>query len=704
MKRLISFICISAVLAAGLVQSVAAVETGSTLKPVPVYRKSMDEKETLGCLFFDDMPNVPYLSMELYYQTFMEGKMTVVRDGNGNYVYTEEQYGQTAIANADTDVIVIDDPSYFLATPVFKKEDSELLFGGPDEMVRVSATDIEVKPSALTIDLSQYGIDIREKNGALYYPFATLCDLFNNADCLTAAYSDGKIFFVSMYDEVNGGNAKSDDLGNLGWITEGDRPADMTELAYKELCLSTELFYGYPCDDNAFSEKMRRSGLDAALSELDPDTKAMLLSPDPGEYLAGVGRLFALDLCDGGHTGAALDSRLVDNICNLSVYSTYIKGLSKNLTELPYYYQKQSDIFSRTEQCRETRERIFGDVGYYSKGDTAYIIFDSFRIEYQGWRDYFSGASAEMPLDSVSVVYKGFIRAKNEGVKNIILDISANNGGDTIALQAICGMLCGEYSMRFVETLGGGVVRETFSTDRNLDGAIDELDDAVSYDDFNIAVLTSSASFSCANIMPFIMKEKGYPVIGEHTSGGSCLVLQRTTADGVDYCMSGYVRLTDSSGGDIDKGIPADIEIQVTQDDASALYDIETVGALVSKYYLDKKPAQQSEPSQTEDSSEESINSVSSDISRADSDSSGSAVDVYSSQSRAESSDVSIAASSSSVGSAEEALSAQESGQNGPSEGGTAIAVLVCVATGAVIVISTVIVILCEKKRSGRKR
>ena len=71
MKRLISFICISAVLAAGLVQSVAAVETGSTLKPVPVYRKSMDEKETLGCLFFDDMPNVPYLSMELYYQTFM---------------------------------------------------------------------------------------------------------------------------------------------------------------------------------------------------------------------------------------------------------------------------------------------------------------------------------------------------------------------------------------------------------------------------------------------------------------------------------------------------------------------------------------------------------------------------------------------------------------------------------------------------------
>ena len=64
--------------------------------------------------------------------------------------------------------------------------------------------------------------------------------------------------------------------------------------------------------------------------------------------------------------------------------------------------------------------------------------------------------------------------------------------------------------------------------------------------------------------MPFIMKEKGYPVIGEHTSGGSCLVLQRTTADGVDYCMSGYVRLTDSSGGDIDKGIPADIEISRT--------------------------------------------------------------------------------------------------------------------------------------------
>ena len=706
MRKLISCICISALLtgaAALRSEPVYAVnDEGSSSRLIPVYRKSMNENESLACLFFDDLPDVPYIPMELYYHTFMESEMTVNSNGSGAYSYTEEKYGQTAFANADTDILVINDPAYFVATPVFKSEASELLFGGPDDMVKVSGTDIEKQPAPLKIDLGGYGIDLREKDGVLYYPFATLCDLFNNVDCLTAVYSHGKIFFVSMYDEINGGNAKSDDLGNLGWVTEEKRPDDLIRLAYSELCLSAELFYGYPCDDNEFTNRMKTSGLDAALTELDPVTRGLLLSSDPGEYMAGVGRLFRYDLCDGGHTGASLDDRFVQTISNSKEYSAYYKYIT-GIDELPYYYTKQKGILNRNIQCSSTRKELFGETGYHSKGNTAYIIFNSFIVDYAGWRDYYSGRSSAMPADSISVVYNGFLRAGNEGVKNVIIDLTANTGGDTIALQEICGMLCGDFSVRYTESLGGGVVVQSYSVDRDLDGEINEADDAVSYKDFNIAVMTSASSFSCSNIMPLIMKDMGIPIIGEQSSGGSCVVLLRTTADGFDYSMSAYLKVTDKDGGDIDKGIPVDIELGVTVDDVSAFYDVKTVGALVEEYYRNNTPAWKSEPSEQE-SSQESTQPDSSMESSAESKH----------ESKPENSDVPSAQAESAVNaplqssvqlkpekqSTEQhtAMSASET----DSGAGTAAAVTIAVIMGLIIIISVVTVVIAEKKRRNR--
>ena len=690
MKKILSCLCASALLAAGAAVNSAPVhaadeDTGSTMTEVPVYRKSLSENETLSCLFFDDMPDVPYISMELYYHTFMESEMTVRSSGKGNYSYTEEKYGQTARANADTDILVINDPAYFAATPVFKRGDTELLFGGPEDMVRVTDTAIERSPSPLKIDLGSYGIDLREKDGVLYYPFATLCDIFNNVDCLTAVYSHGKIFFVSMYDEVNGGNAKSDDLGNLGWVTEEKRPDDLIELSYNELCLSAELFYGYPCDDNEFANRMKASGLDTALRELDPLTRELLLSADTGEYMAGVGRLFRYDLCDGGHTGANLDDRFVQTISDSKEYSSYYKYMT-DIDELPLYFNKQMYIAERHSLCLETRKKLFGDTGYYSSGDTAYLIFNGFNVDYEGRRSYRSGKTNTMPADSVSVVYNGFLRARNEGIKNVIIDLSANTGGDTIALQEICGMICGDFSVRYTESLGGGVVVQTYSVDRDLDGEINEADKLVSYEDFNIAVLTSGASFSCANFMPLIMKEKGIPVIGEQSSGGSCMVLQRTTADGFDYSMSGYLKVTDVNGGDIDKGIPVDIEISVSDDDVSALYDVETVGALVEEYYNKNKPVQSSEPSQTESSQESS---------QAESSQAESSQPESSAEAKPGSSTV---LPSQTVSAPEQTTVTSET----DSGAGAVTLVTIAVALGLVIIISVVTVVIAEKKRRNK--
>ena len=611
MKRLISFICISAVLAAGLVQSVAAVETGSTLKPVPVYRKSMDEKETLGCLFFDDMPNVPYLSMELYYQTFMEGKMTVVRDGNGNYVYTEEQYGQTAIANADTDVIVIDDPSYFLATPVFKKEDSELLFGGPDEMVRVSATDIEVKPSALTIDLSQYGIDIREKNGALYYPFATLCDLFNNADCLTAAYSDGKIFFVSMYDEVNGGNAKSDDLGNLGWITEGDRPADMTELAYKELCFQIDNLYGKPgqARSKELVKRIESEGFDKALEEggiVDDinltDMKKYLKSTNIGEYGAGMLMLHAL-LVDGGHSkwGTPFLLQIVNDpeldqtefakeYKKLSEKDPTVAGLIDVIkpleTELTFL---QDDLIAfRDESFGKAEKSWLGDDGetecawLYIFDNTAVFRFDHFD------KQVIKSESGAHPFNEALAF------AKEKGCENFVIDLSANTGGNDDVMGFILSSIENTNANSYhIDGKTRYQMKDTFYADKNLDGMIDEKDEDVTYD-FNYAMMISRVSFSNGNSLPALASEAGIPMLGERSGGGGCsMSFFGLPGESNKYGISGTLMITYSDYESVDPGVPADYEMLEIKEDGTIgnapLYDPKELVATVNQHFENKK-------------------------------------------------------------------------------------------------------------------
>ncbi len=705
MKKVISAVCTAAVIFAAAAQppmSVCAVNEEKTaqVKKIPVYRKSMSEKETLDCLFFDDMPNVPYLAMEVYYSTFMEGKMTVKNDGRGKYTYTEEKYGETASADAENDIFSCDNAAGFVSTPVFKVSGYDFIMGGPDEMAKVTDIDYKNEAAAMTIDLGGYGIDLREKDGVLYFPFATLCDLFNNTDVLTAIYSDGKIFFVSMYEEVNGGEARSEDMGNLMWLTEKDRPDDMADFAYKELCMSTEYFYGYPNEDNPFSEKMKVSGLDAALEEFDPYTKTMLQSTVPGEYLAGLTRLFLLDLGDGGHTGFSLDDKLTENISNSETYSIYMKKLNEGLTFLPDYYVKFMNIVNRREQCIQTRKNILGNRNYYSEGNTAYIIIDSFFVDYKGWKSYFSGESSVMPNDSISIVYTGFSQAKYDGgIKNVVIDLTANTGGDTVALDTICGMICGEYTMSFEELLGGRIFTQTYSTDRNLDGRIDENDKKVSYDEFNIAVMTSSASFSCGNLMPCVMKDSGFMILGEQSGGGGCAVLMRTTADGLPYQMSSYCKFNDKNGNDVEQGIPVDVSLAVDENDVSAFYDVKKVGAMVEEYYKNDQTSQPGENSDISDvSSVESSDGNLQQSSDTGTSRNESSAPVQSSTVTQQSTQTPSQSAQSSV--SPEYLS--DSGSTGVSGTAVTIAVVVGAALAMITAIVVIAVVITEKKRKKR--
>ena len=97
----------------------------------------------------------------------------------------------------------------------------------------------------------------------------------------------------------------------------------------------------------------------------------------------------------------------------------------------------------------------------------------------------------------------------------------------------------------------------------------------------NFALLVSTYSFSCGNLLPALLKDYGIPLIGKLSGGGSCCVLYNPSADGFGYRYSTHrVRLINTNGENIDRGIVPTYELET--DD---FFNITKVTQLIESYY-----------------------------------------------------------------------------------------------------------------------
>ena len=102
------------------------------------------------------------------------------------------------------------------------------------------------------------------------------------------------------------------------------------------------------------------------------------------------------------------------------------------------------------------------------------------------------------------------------------------------------------------------IMKEKYLIDINLDGIFDGRDvDECDKFDFNIGVLTSKASFSCANLFPSMMKELGYMIIGQPSTlnqytvnGETKWYPQKSVAFSIDNPNGANVSIA-GCGGDI---------------------------------------------------------------------------------------------------------------------------------------------------------
>ena len=412
----------------------------------------------------------------------------------------------------------------------------------------------------VVFNLKDYSLDVIAYDREVYIPFAIASELFFEPMGLTFAYN-GKDFYYVSSDGLTKNNSES--LSTYakdfysGPLHQKGKSADYASFNYNVLCFNIDHFYG-------FRDEEGLCPIDTYLQKNERILRSSLKSTNNAIYQDAINTLFYGILGDG-HTGVYDYSSVFGdgtNEVSSSAFSNRYIALSQSGQEL--------------EALRQAKlGKNPAGLSYYNKN--AIIRFDSFDSSYKNFtsntiRNY-------VQSDSFAMFYSAFKQIQSHGnIENVVIDLSLNGGGAVDSLVGILGFLTNSVDVDIYNPLSGGLSSLHYAVDTNLDGKVDSSDLMSS---FRFFVLTSTYSFSCANLFPSICKQNGLAkIIGEKSGGGACVVHSSITADGMPFQMSGLSRLSyrDSKGTihDVDDGVSPDYAFS-----RKSFYDEKTLATFV---------------------------------------------------------------------------------------------------------------------------
>ena len=535
-------------------------QTAYTVKKVPVNRDG-NNGGTVAIRFYKDIPSVPYISVADFQNIVVPGTtVSVTKTGTG--IYELKNAGGTLVVNTVAETCAFDDFMGFTNQMGLVKAGMENAYYDGLPYVRFNRQTLSGGSPALTFDYSSYGINLRGDETMVYFPFATLADLYADLYGHNTACNGEKVVYASKDDDGNSGIGGFDSdflMENL--MKDKERKADMVAYNYAELCFTIDHFYGMPSGSD-FEKSIQEKGLDKTL-EADADgqtVKQLLLSTDIDDYADGMCMLYAY-LYDGGHT----------RLWNTAPSTTF----AEKYPSLYAYYDERITASNMTKILQISisawpqREMIFGDKKTYHKsGNTAICHFDSFsHSDKQAWLDYYQGKGqrptlATSPEDPMVIFLDALEQAAADPeVKNFVLDLSVNLGGSSDVVMAMTSLMYDQSFFRAYNVLTGQKTEWYYDVDRNFDGKYDAQDQDVHYD-LNFCILIGPIAFSCGNLYPSLCKDAGLLIAGQKSGGGSCAVGAYRTADGFYYQISAArARLSDANWQNINGGITPHVEI-----------------------------------------------------------------------------------------------------------------------------------------------
>ena len=578
-----------------------------TEKTFPVvYKVIPDAQVTLR--FYDALPDVPYISAADFQSIVLPGStMTVSHTGVGEYTLANAD--ASAVVNINTDVFASEDFEAFTNQMGLLQPGMANVYYDGMPFVRYKGVTYTPSTVTTTFDMGKYGIDIHaDGKGAVYFPFATLADMYTDLFYHHAGFNGEKVVVNTSVNEVS--LAEIDSTYNEPLLSKTVRSESMAAFNYKELCFAMDHFYGYP-GRVKYNAQLKAKGLDKVLEEdveSGPEIKQLLQSTSMGEYFTGMMGLFAIYF--DGHTSMDILSPAIGE--NREKYKDLLAEYTRSQMGhmgfqgmlLEAIAPMMSMMQSNMAVAKQRPEAYGKGVTYFKKGNTAVCVFDSFNSRNEkAWKDYYAGVGPmptieNAPGDDMVIFLDALKKADADPeVENLIIDITANGGGSADIVMAMTSLILDKSYISQDNALTGQRAMVEYEVDRNFDRVFDDKDKDVHYD-LNFAVLTSGMSFSCGNLFPSMLKDNGVPVMGETSGGGSCAIQAMCTADGYCFQISSFrARLNTLAGENIDEGITPDLpiatsatQVEVSEEEAvpsrdfSKYFDVDYLTKLLSEY------------------------------------------------------------------------------------------------------------------------
>ena len=384
----------------------------------------------------------------------------------------------------------------------------------------------------LVLDLKSYGIEMIYQDGKYLVPLQTLSDFLMIPFTVSMLFN-GQALFIANADSLMPEDTLSP-LGELYYAAPaGERSPELAAFGFRELCLMMDNVYGLKNthDIRSFTDLFWQIGLESRLSGSSAEEADLALNELINFHL------------DDLHSFYGLPS-----------YLTGMKlfGLADGMSRARY-----EDISS---YYRSVRDR-FNLSPYQEVGDTAYVILDGFSAE-NSPKDYYEKDFDDLIPDTFSTIIYAHQRISREDspIRNVVLDLSCNGGGQLNAAAFVLAWFLGNGELSLRDTMTGAVSTTGFRADVNLDGVYDGKDTVF---DKNLFCVISPVSFSCGNLLPSVFKASQYvTLIGRTSGGGSCLVQNTSTAWGTMISISSPYQMSFVKNGsfyDIDRGVEPDV-------------------------------------------------------------------------------------------------------------------------------------------------
>lgn len=538
---------------------------------LPFYNLSNSPSDVLCARFYNNNRYVPYVAMRYYLEYFDSYTFDKTSYSDGKYYYEYRFKGKSYPVTIDVNNDSIFCPEWAGFMNQVNSEEETALLSIIQKIINSYSGQ-----KAQTFDLKKYGMKIYGGADDAYVPLCVLNLLFTARNYKEIFYNGEGVYLFSAETKF-----KYDSYNKSSWYTASDgsvceRPKELIDLSYNLLCFTHDYLYGHPGyygfadDGNGFPDTEKVSAadalsFDAMLSTYDLEVRTMLKSSSYFDYIKGLTRLTVFTYGDS-HSAPQHNNYLPD-------FSTEELDEIKNL----YWYGRSKKILAKSSRYRELieargaatgRTNSEGDcVPFYvlSGGKTAVYTFDHFDVDTSAWLDYYKSSHVTAnpdpadfeswgltyPNDQMASFYAALYKLLNDSsysdVKTVLIDVTCNGGGTDVCLYKLLSYLIEDFDFRKFDVHTGTRYNCYISTDLNLDGKIDggdtEYRNALR-NKFKFAVLTSRYSFSCGNAFPVICAEEGIPIIGERSSGGSCIVGFACTADGFPFQFSQNQRLS----------------------------------------------------------------------------------------------------------------------------------------------------------------